>query len=80
MVNTGLVGVTAIITFSIVFIIFYYREQVAKKPEKPTHSMKVSEAIRKILFLNYDLNQVGFELSLLIVMGVFFYFIGIVYF
>ena len=48
MVNTGLVGITAIITFSIVFILFYYKEQVAKKPEKPAHSMKISEAIRKI--------------------------------
>jgi len=48
MVNAGLVGVTAIITFSIVFILFYWKEQVAKKPDKPTHSMKISEAIRKI--------------------------------
>lgn len=48
MVNAGLVGVTAIITFSIVFILFYWKEQAAKKPDKPTHSMKISEAIRKI--------------------------------
>jgi hypothetical protein len=39
-----------------------------------------SEAIRKILFLNYDLNQVGFELSLLIIIGLFFYFLGTVFF
>ncbi|MEX2720273.1 MAG: DUF4129 domain-containing protein [Candidatus Wukongarchaeota archaeon] len=48
MVNAGLVGITAIITFSIVFILFYWKEQAAKKPDKPTHSMKISEAIRKI--------------------------------
>ncbi|MFW9904828.1 MAG: ABC transporter permease [Candidatus Thorarchaeota archaeon] len=35
-----------------------------------------SEAIRKILFLNYDLNQVKFELSLLIIMGLFIYILG----
>lgn len=48
MVNAGLVGITAIITFSIVFILFYYKEHAAKKPEKPAHSLKISEAIRKI--------------------------------
>lgn len=48
MVNAGLVGITAIITFSIVFILFYWKEQAAKKPDKPAHSMKISEAIRKI--------------------------------
>ncbi|MFX0205682.1 MAG: ABC transporter permease [Candidatus Hodarchaeota archaeon] len=35
-----------------------------------------SEAIRKILFLNYNLTQVTLELSVLVFMGLFFYTLG----
>ncbi|MFX1515896.1 MAG: ABC transporter permease [Promethearchaeota archaeon] len=39
-----------------------------------------SEALRKILFLNYGLNQVILELSLLLIIGLFIYILGTVLF